>query len=58
MPHLATSTDRRPMLILLSDTDLARSTRQIDEVDAVLGETVDLLPLGALVRLSERSRAA
>lgn len=56
MPHLAASTDRRAMI--LSENDVARSVRQAEEVDAVLGETIDLLPLDTLVMLSERSRAA
>lgn len=56
MPHLAASTDRRAMI--LSDADVARSARQAEEVDAVFGETLDLLPLDSLVMLSERSRAA
>ena len=58
MPHLATSTGRRPSILLLSDADIERIAREAAEFDAAYGETIDLLPLGSLVRLTERSRAA
>jgi hypothetical protein len=58
MPHLATSTGRRPAILLLSDTDIERIARDAEEFDAAYGETIDLLPVGSLVRLTERSRAA
>ena len=58
MPHLATSTVRRSTITLLSDADVERMARDAQEFDAAYGETIDLLPLGSLVRLTERSRAA
>jgi hypothetical protein len=58
MPHIVASTDRRPMATLLSQADVARTIREAEDFDALFGETIDLLPLGALLRLSERSRAA
>jgi hypothetical protein len=58
MPYLAASTERRAFFPILSDADLARMTRQAEEVDALLGETIDLLPLDTLVSLTERRRAA
>jgi hypothetical protein len=58
MPHLATSAVRRSMIILLSDAEIAQIARMAEEIDAADGETLDLLPLGALLRLTERSRAA
>jgi hypothetical protein len=58
MPHFSVSTERRALSTILSETDVARIARQADEVDAVFDETIDLLPLGALVVLSERKRAA
>jgi hypothetical protein len=58
MPQLATSTGRRPAIVLLSDTDIERIARQAEEFDAAFGETIDLLPLGSLQRITECSRAA
>jgi hypothetical protein len=58
MPHLAASTGRRSTIILLSDSDIERIARDAEEFDAAYGETIDLLPVGSLVRLTERSRAA
>ncbi|HEV8016680.1 MAG TPA: hypothetical protein VGP48_14170 [Stellaceae bacterium] len=58
MPHFVASAERRPLALLLSESDVARTVRAAEEFDALLGETIDLLPLGALVRLTERSRAA
>jgi hypothetical protein len=58
MPQLVTSTGGRSMIAILSKADIERIAREAEEFDALLGETIDLLPLGSLVRLSERSRAA
>jgi hypothetical protein len=58
MPQLATSTGRRPAIVLLSDADIERTARQAEEFDASFGETIDLLPLGSLQRITECSRAA
>lgn len=58
MPHFSASTERRALSTILSEIDVARIARQADEVDAVFDETIDLLPLGALVMLSRRKRAA
>ena len=58
MPYLAAATDRRAISVILSDADLARAARQVEEIDAIYGENVDLLPLDTLVALTERRRAA
>jgi hypothetical protein len=46
------------MITILSDADIERIARQAEEFDAVFGASIDPLPLGSLVRLSEHSRAA
>ena len=58
MPRLLPATERRPSLVLLSETDLALGEREAEDVDVLFGETVDLLPLSTLVALTERARAA
>jgi hypothetical protein len=58
MPHIVASAEQRPTVLLLSESDVARTIREAEDFDSMLGETIDLLPLGALVRLTERSRAA
>ena len=58
MPYFAASTGRRAPTAILSDTDIAQIAAEAEEVDAVLGETADLLPLDTLIMLSERQRAA
>lgn len=58
MPHIIASAGRRPIVRLLSASDLACAVREAEDIDAPLDESVDLLPLGALIRLTERSRAA
>ena len=57
MPYLAAATDRRAISVILSDADLDRAARQVEEIDALYGD-VDLLPLDTLVALTERRRAA
>ncbi len=58
MPHLAASSERRSISAFLSTADIARIAIQAEELDAVFGEAVDLLPLDAFVARSERRRAA
>ncbi len=58
MPHLLPATERRPSLVLLSETDRVLRERETEDVDVFFGETVDLLPLSTLVALTERARAA
>ena len=58
MPQLSFSTGQRSSIALLSDADIERAARDAEEFDAAYGEQIDLLPLGSLVRLTERSRAA
>jgi hypothetical protein len=59
MPLFAISAARRPMIAPLSEADIARSAHEAEAFDAAsYGETIDLLPLTTLVRLTERSRAA
>ena len=58
MPQFSASTERRALSAILSENEVARIARQADEVDGVFDETIDLVPLGALVVLSERKRAA
>ena len=58
MPQLSVSTGRRSSIPLLSDADIERVARDAEEFDAAYGAQIDLLPLGSLVRLTERSRAA
>ena len=61
MPHLLPTTARRPGgTAALSKTETARSQRQADDVETLLGETetIDLLPLSMLVALTGQARAA
>jgi hypothetical protein len=61
MPQLLPTTARRSSTaVTLSKTESAPSKRQVEDVDALLGEieTIDLLPLSTLVALTERARAA
>ncbi len=58
MPHLLPATERRSSIVLLSPSEIALSAHQSEDVDALLGETIDLLPLSTLVALTERARAA
>lgn len=61
MPHFLPTTARRPsQAVTLSKTEIARSQRQADDVEALFGEaeTIDLLPLSTLVALTEQARAA
>jgi hypothetical protein len=59
MPYLVPSTERRPTVLVLSQRDIVRSAREVDDLDVLCGgETVDLLPLGQLIGLTERARAA
>jgi hypothetical protein len=61
MPHFLPTTARRPsQAVTLSKTEIARSQRQADDIEALFGEaeTIDLLPLSTLVALTEQARAA
>ena len=61
MPHLLPTTARRSSAAVnLSKSEIARSQRHADDVEALLGETetIDLLPLSTLVALTEQARAA
>lgn len=58
MPYLLSTTERRPNDFLLSETEIALCARRAEDVDALFGETIDLLPLSTLVALTERARAA
>ncbi|HEY1502794.1 MAG TPA: hypothetical protein VGF92_00775 [Stellaceae bacterium] len=61
MPHILSTAARRSSdTVTLSKTEIARGQRQADDVEALFGEieTIDLLPLSALVALTEQARAA
>ena len=61
MPQLLPTTACRSNVeVALSKAEIARSQRQADDVEALLGEieTIDLLPLSTLVALTEQARAA
>ena len=58
MPQFSIATGHRSMVAFLSNADIERSARDAEDFDAACGETVDLLPLGVLVRVTERSSAA
>ena len=61
MPSFDSTTARRSSAAAtLTKTEIARSQRQADDVEALLGETetIDLLPLSTLVALTEQARAA
>lgn len=58
MTYLVTSTDRRRTAVTLAAAEIAQIAHQAQEFDAAFGETLDSLPLGALIQLSERPRAA
>jgi hypothetical protein len=51
-------TARRAKISFLVEDDVVRISQQAEDVDAAFGETLDLLPLHSLVKLTERSRAA
>ena len=61
MPSFVSTTARRSSAATaLTKTEIARSQRQADDVEALFGEaeTIDLLPLSTLVALTEQARAA
>jgi hypothetical protein len=58
MAQLTAFTARRAKISFLLEEDVVRISKQAEDVDATLGETLDLLPLHSLVKLTERSRAA
>lgn len=59
-PFVSTAARRSSAAASLSKTEIARSQRQADDVEALFRETesIDLLPLSTLVALTEQARAA
>ena len=59
-PFVSTTARRSSAAVALSKASIALTKQQVDEVEALFGETetIDLLPLSTLVALTEHARAA
>jgi hypothetical protein len=58
MPQLAALAKGRAKSFLLSDEDVRRAADEVPAVETIEHDSRDLLPLGTLLRLTQRPRAA